>query len=326
MRPLVTSGIVVALGVGISAAVLHMPGTSFRGPLPPLSPSQIVLRDTLQHDIERLAGEIGERNMNRFHSLELAADFLESSLASAGYTVQRQPYRVDGMTVSNLEVEIPGSSRADEIVVIGAHYDSVQGSPGANDNATGAAAVLALARTFATRHPARTLRFLEFVNEEPPYFQTEAMGSLVYARRCRQRQERIVAMMSLETIGYYADEPGSQHYPFPFHLFYPSIGNFIGFVGNVRSGRLVRAAIDSFRRAARFPSEGVATFSTIPGVGWSDQWAFWQQDYPGIMVTDTAPYRYPHYHTVDDTPDKVDDDRLALVVEGLTRVVGDLVS
>lgn len=325
MRLLVTSGTVIALGVGISAAMLHMPGTSFRGPLPPLSPSQIVLRDTLNRDVERLAGEIGERNMNRFHSLELAADFLEASLAAAGYAVHRHTYDALGQSVSNLEVEIQGSSRADEIVVIGAHYDSVQGSPGANDNATGAAAVLALARTFAKATPSRTLRFLEFVNEEPPYFQTEAMGSLVYARRCRQRQERIVAMVSLETLGYYADARGSQHYPFPFHLFYPSIGNFIGFVGNIRSGRLVRAAIDSFRRAARFPSEGVATFSTIPGVGWSDQWAFWQQGYPGIMVTDTAPYRYPHYHTVEDTPEQIDYERLAHVVDGLQHVVHDLV-
>jgi hypothetical protein len=325
MRGLVRGGIVIALGVGIPAVMLPMPGASFRGALPALTPSQAELRDALRRDVEQLADTIGERHMARLHSLELAADFLEASLAAAGYTVRRHPYDAFGTSVSNLEVEIPGSSRADEVVVIGAHYDSVQGSPGANDNATGAAAVLALARAFAKATPSRTLRFLEFVNEEPPYFQTDAMGSLMYARRCRQRRERIVAMASLETIGYYADEPGSQSYPFPFHFFYPSTGNFIGFVGDLRSRRLVRQAIGSFRRAAQFPSEGVATLATIPGVGWSDQWAFWQQGYPGIMVTDTAPFRYPHYHTGEDMPERIGYERLARVVDGLRRVVHDLV-
>jgi hypothetical protein len=149
------------------------------------------------------------------------------------------------------------------------------------------------------------------------------MGSFVYARRCRQREERIVAMMSLETIGYYADESGSQHYPFPFQWFYPSTGNFIGFVGDLRSRHVVRQAIDSFRHAARFPSEGVATLATIPGVGWSHQWAFWQHGYPGIMVTDTAPFRYPAYHTAHDRPDQINYERLARVVDGLARVIQD---
>jgi Zn-dependent M28 family amino/carboxypeptidase len=224
----------------------------------------------------------------------------------------------------NVEAEIAGSERRDEVVIVGAHYDSVEGTTGANDNASGVAAMLALARTLAMRHPRTTLRFVAFANEEPPYFQTKDMGSVVYAERCKQRGERVVAMLSLETIGFYSDARGSQKYPPPLAALYPDTGNFIGFVGDRSSAALVRRAVATFRGATRFPSEGAALFAWLPGVGWSDQWSFWQAGYPAIMVTDTAPFRYPHYHTVADTPDKLDYDRMARVVTGLQRVVEDL--
>ena len=151
------------------------------------------------------------------------------------------------------------------------------------------------------------------------------MGSLVYALACRQRRENVVAMISLETIGYFDDAKGSQSYPPPFSLFYPSTGNFIAFVGNYSSRRLVRRSVASFRRHTEFPSEGAALPSFIPGVGWSDQWAFWQAGYPALMVTDTAPFRYPDYHRPSDTPDKIDHERMARVVDGLEAVVRELV-
>ena len=188
------------------------------------------------------------------------------------------------------------------------------------------AATLALARAFAGRHGERTLRLVFFVNEEPPHFQTASMGSWVHARRCRQRGEKVVAMLSLETIGYFSDEAGSQRYPAPFSLFYPSTGDFIAFVGNYASRRLVREVVGSFRRRARFPSEGGALPGFIPGIGWSDHWAFWQEGYPALMVTDTAPFRYPYYHSVYDTPDRLDYDRMARVVSGLEGVVEDLLN
>jgi len=293
--------------------------------MPPLTAQEIDLRDALRRDVEKLAGEIGERNVWRYRALAAAADFLEGSLAKHFYDVCRQGYEVAGVTCYNIEVEIQGADRANEIVVIGAHYDTVEGSPGANDNATGAAAVLALAHLLARKKTSRTLRFVEFVNEEPPYFQSPDMGSVVYAKHCRNRGEKIVAMLSLETIGYYSDEKGSQHYPFPFSLFYPSTGNFIGFVGNTSSADLVRKVVASFRQHAKYPSEGGALPSAVPGIGFSDQWSFWEQGYPAVMVTDTAPYRYPYYHTRNDTPDKVRYDHMAKVVAGLERVVADIV-
>jgi len=187
------------------------------------------------------------------------------------------------------------------------------------------AAVIELARLIAAEKPARTLRLVAFVNEEPPFYHSDAMGSRHYARRSKERGENILAMLSLETIGYYSDWPGSQRYPFPLGFFYPSTGNFIAFVSNLSSRVLLHEAIASFRRHAGIPSEGVAAPAFIPGVDWSDHWSFWREDWAALMVTDTAPYRYPHYHSAQDTPDKVDYERLARVVTGLHGMLRELV-
>jgi hypothetical protein len=314
--------LVLLAGLGLWGwfVMVHMPGESHHGPLQSLG------SEALRAHVEKLAGEIGERNLDRYEGLTAAAAYIEGCWRQYGYEVRRQSYEVYGKTCDNLEVEVAGGSRRAEIVVIGAHYDSVVGSPGANDNGTGVAGLLALSQVFRGTSPARTLRFVAFVNEEPPYFQTDLMGSRVYARRSRERGEAIAAMLSLETIGYYTDAADSQKYPPPFSLFYPSTGNFIGFVGNLRSRALLKEVVASFRRNAEFPSEGAALPEFVPGAGWSDQWSFWQEGYPALMVTDTAPFRYPHYHMRQDTADKVKFDRMALVVAGLEKVIAELAS
>jgi hypothetical protein len=309
---------------GSIAFMIRMPGRSHGGPLPPLTAQEHELRDRLRRHVGRLAGEIGERNLFRPAALEAAAGHVEASLRELGDRVVSEAFMAEGHSVRTVLAERPGTGPRREIVLVGAHYDSVLGSPGANDNATGVAALLELARLLAGAGRERTLRFVAFVNEEPPFYLGEAMGSLHHARRAREGGDAIVAMFSLETIGYYSDAPGSQSYPFPLSVFYPSTGNFIGFVGNMRSRGLVRSAIGSFRRHTAFPSEGAALPAVIPGVGWSDHWSFWQAGYPALMVTDTALYRYPAYHAADDTPEKVDYERTARVVAGLARVLGDL--
>ena len=304
--------------------MLRMPGRSHEGPLPAMTEPQQALRAELEADVRKLAQEIGERNTRHAARLEAAARHVASRLAPAG-TVLRQEYLVDRTTCANVEVEIAGGARKGEIVVIGGHYDSADGCPGANDNATGAAAVIALARRFAGAHPTRTLRFVGFVNEEPPFFAGEAMGSAVYVKRCAARGENVVAMLSLETLGCYLDEPGSQRYPVSLlKLAYPSRGDFVTFVGNVASRSLVRESIGAFRANAAFPSEGAALPGWVPGVGWSDHVAFWEHGFPAAMVTDTAPFRYAQYHTPQDTVERVDFDRLARVVDGLAAVVARL--
>lgn len=301
--------------------VLYMPGHSYVGPLPALGTEAMTLRGHLAQHVRTLAGEIGERHIWRPAALAQAVRYIEATWHSQGYTVARQSFQVDGQTVYNLAAELPGGARRDEIVLVGGHYDSVRGSPGANDNATGIAAVLELARLLAGQQLARTVRFVAFVNEEAPFFQHDTMGSWVYARRSRTRGEQIVAMFSVETIGSYSDALGSQHYPFPFGLFYPRTGSFIGFVGNIASRALVHRSLAAFRQHTAFPSEGVAAPGWMTGIGWSDHWAFWQEGYAAVMITDTALFRYAPYHTRHDTPDQIDYDRTARVVAGLARVV-----
>jgi hypothetical protein len=301
-----------------------MAGHSYKGPFEPLSEHELAIRGQLKSHVVTLAGTIGERNMFRYQALTASANYISQTLQGMGYTVREQVFPVEGIEVRNLEAELQGTSHPEEIILVGAHYDSVLGSPGANDNATGVAALLVLARLAQQQRFARTLRFVAFVNEEPPYFQSAYMGSRVYASESARRGEQITAMLSLETIGYYSDEKGSQSYPFPLNFVYSSPGNFIGFVGNLASRRLVRRIVAAFREHARFPSEAVAAPSIIPGIGWSDHWSFWQEGYPGVMVTDTAPYRYEQYHTPRDTPEIIDYERTARVVEGLGHVVGDL--
>lgn len=306
---------------------LKSPGKSHRGPLPEADEHLRSLAAELRKHVVHIAEEIGERNIRRRpRELAMAADWIEAELAAMGYKVKRQEYDVSGVTCCNLEAEILGAKLPQEIVVIGAHYDSVPGTPGANDNGSGVAAMLSLARRFAQQKTDRTLRFVAFVNEEPPYFQTKDMGSWVYAKACRKRNEKVTAMLSLETIGYYDDREGSQKYPPLFSLLYPSTGNFIGFVGNMASAELVGQVVATFREHEKFPSEAGAFPEAIPGVGFSDQWSFWQEGYPALMVTDTAMFRYPHYHEPEDTVDKIDFERTARVVRGLGSVVSGLVS
>ena len=309
--------------------MVKVPGASYRGALKPLAGEEPLVAANLRRHIAAIASR--EHNVFQFAELEASVQYIEKTLSGLGYAVAAQRYTVQesqlvsrAVEVRNVEVEVRGGARASEIVIVGAHYDSVFGAPGANDNGSGVAAVLELARLLKGAEPARTLRFVTFVNEEPPFAHSDAMGSRQYARRARERGENVVAMFSLETIGHYAEHAGSQRFPFPFGFFYPSTGNFVAFVSNLSSRALLHEALASFRRHGAFPSEGVAAPAFIPGVDWSDHWSFWKEGYPALMVTDTAPFRYPHYHTMQDTPDKVDYERLARVVTGLHGMLREL--
>lgn len=318
MKLLIILASVLALVV-IVILVMKMPGRSFAGPAPPLDVAQNALRDALKRDVAQLA----ERNVLNEKAYAEAADFIERSLREAGYATERQAFLAEGVVCANIVAERRGTSG--EIVVIGAHYDTVEGSPGADDNGSGVAGLLALARKFAHAQPRSTLRFVAFANEEPPYFMTNLMGSYRYAQRCHERGEKIVAMLSLESIGYYRDAPGSQQYPAGLEHVFPDRGNFVAFASNLGSRGLLHDCIETFRAHATVPSEGASLPESVPGVAWSDQWSFWRFGYPAVMVTDTAPYRNPNYHTERDVPETLDYERFARVVEGLGSVVSSLV-
>jgi Zn-dependent M28 family amino/carboxypeptidase len=319
--------VVLLSGLGVAGVLwfmLYVPGQRHQGPLPPLTAEEWDLAGRLRRHVEAIASK--PHNIWYYAELESAARYLEATLKSLGYELAPQPYVVDGRTVRNIAVTIPSrSADGAQTVVIGAHYDSAGDAPGANDNGSGVAALLELARLLKVLGPARhQLRLVLFVNEEPPYYRTADMGSWRFARLLAERREPVRAMLSLETLGAYSDTVGSQQYPAPFGLFFPSTANFIAFVGTPRARRLVHEAIGSFRRHTRFPTRGGVAPAVVPGIDWSDHWSFGQFGYPAIMVTDTALYRYPHYHLPSDTPDKIDYERLARVTKGLEHVIRDM--
>lgn len=309
--------------VGYVGYATWMPGASFNGPRPERSPQREALQLRLRTHVEKLAREIGARNLDEPLNLRAARDYIGEVLAPFARSPEHlrlEDVGAAGGHAQNVILDIPGA-KGSSIVLVGAHYDSCGTSPGANDNGTGVAAALELAGRFSGKPAANTVRVVLFTNEEPPFFKRPGMGSRVSARNARSQGERIVAMLSLETMGYYSDSPGSQKYPWPLGLLYPSRGNFVAFVGDLDSRTLVHESIRSFREAVDFPSEGAALPSTFPGVDWSDHWAFRQEGYPAIMVTDTAVYRDPHYHQPTDTSERLDYEGLAVVTEGLERVI-----
>ncbi|MDW8343628.1 MAG: M28 family peptidase [Verrucomicrobiae bacterium] len=316
-------GLIVLVSLVVYAGGRYM---SDCGPPPvrQVEPLATGMPDRLREHVVMLADRIGPRHVFAPRTLQAAADYIESQWQQQGYRVTRHTYEVAGVPCHNLEINLTGQTRALDVVLIGAHYDSIPESPGANDNGSGVAVLLELSRWAAAESSGwkRTVRFVAFVNEEPPWFQTEQMGSRVYARACREAGQNIVAMLSLETMGYFSDQPGSQQFPNPlFYLFYPRRGNFIGLVSNFTSRPLLQSVSRAFRSATELPVECCATFAAIPGVDWSDHGSFWREGYRAIMVTDTAPYRYPHYHRMSDTPDKIDYVKLAEVMRGLQRVI-----
>jgi Zn-dependent M28 family amino/carboxypeptidase len=289
------------------------------------------LERRLMSHVTHLALTIGPRHLDRPEALEAAAVYIEEQLRACGLDVEHESYQVRSAagelrTARNLIAELPGEESASDapatIVLIGAHYDTVPDCPGANDNGTGVAALIEIARalTGGGERPTNTLRFVAFVNEEPPYFNEGTMGSQHHARQARQRGDDIIAMLSLETIGCYSDVPGSQQYPFPFDRFYPDTGNFLTVVGNLGSRSLVTQVMRHFMAACDFPIEGAAAPASVPGVGWSDHRSFWQQGYRAIMLTDTAPFRYAEYHEPDDLPDRIHPRAFARAVDGIVAV------
>jgi Zn-dependent M28 family amino/carboxypeptidase len=280
------------------------------------------LSDNLRRHVDRLAGLIGPRHVECPRALEAAATLIQSELHGCGLRVERQEYQAAGATVANLVGEIIGEGQPGEIVVVGAHYDTLDTTPGADDNASAVAVLIEAARM--TRYlgpPRRTVRFVAFACEEPPHFYTDEMGSQVYARQCWTRRERITGMICLEMVGYFTATAGSQQMPAAIPRWlrraFPRQGDFVAAVGNLRSWRLVWQFRRGFRRATRLPLYAIALPERIRDIGLSDNSSFWDQGYPALMVTDTSYLRNPHYHLPSDTPDTLDYDSMAGVAVGV---------
>ncbi|MFL6673456.1 MAG: M28 family peptidase [Massilia sp.] len=267
-----------------------------------------------------------EHNTATPAALERAARHIESTLAAEGYQVHRQQYRAGGQLVRNIEVSlanVAAQARPARIFIVGAHYDSAPGAPGANDNGSGTAAVLELARLLKNMQPGQgtELKFVFFVNEEPPWFMGEEMGSMRHAKELHRQGQKVEGALILETVGWYSQARHSQRLPPGLEGRYPDTGNFIAFVGTLESSRLVGQALAAFRAASDFPAQGLAAPAYVEGVTLSDHASYNRYGYPALMITDTAFLRYPYYHTAGDTEDKLDYESMARVVNGLARTI-----
>jgi Zn-dependent M28 family amino/carboxypeptidase len=284
------------------------------------------LADRLHTHVDRLAGLIGPRHPGKPVALEAAAAYVECEFRSLGDAVERQSYDAGGVNVSNLVIERCGSQSPREIVILGAHYDTIPPTPGADDNASAVAVLIEAARLLRGAIPGRTVRFVAFTCEEPPHFHLQTMGSQVYARSCRSRNEQIVAMLCLEMVGFYTKAPGSQQVPpaIPKMLrwAFPRRGNFLAAVGNLRSWRLAWTFRRGFKRATRFPLFPVVLPEAIHEIRRSDNSSFWDQGYPALMLTDTSFLRNPHYHLPSDTPETLDYNSMADVTVGVAGALG----
>ena len=319
--------VVVALVVGILFIfyAVGMPGESVDANLPELTPELSGMSERLQQHVYHLSVNIGERSAGLPTKLNETADYIQKEFESYGYIPTNRVFGEDNFR--NIEVDLYGRDKIDEILVIGAHYDTRWLTPGADDNASGIAGLLEIARSISGKRFPRTIRFIAFANEEVPSYRREEMGSMASAKRSYSRTEIIAGMISLEMIGYYSDEPGTQRYPRIFRRFYPEEGNFIAFISNLSSRDFQLRAISYFRELEIFPSEGIALPEwTERNIRRSDHASYWYYDYPAIMVTDTANYRNRNYHRSSDRYDTLDYDSMARVVEGLAVVVERLAS
>ncbi len=281
------------------------------------------IKSNLMATVKYLSQDIGQRSYLDVDKLNRAADYIEKKFRSYGCELKRQPFNYQGNTYYNIICEIKGTeARDDGILVVGAHYDTVVGTPGADDNASGVAGLLELTRLAALNPFQRTVRFAAFSLEEPPIFMTKNMGSYIYAKSLRNEDVKVYGMISLEMLGYYSERKGSQYYPFPFFKwFYPDKGNFIAFVGNISSRSFTIRVKKLFKSVSSLPVESLNAFSIVPGVNFSDHLNFWEFGYPAFMITDTAFYRNPNYHALGDIPETLDYDRMAELVSGLYRAL-----
>jgi len=283
------------------------------------------VKGNLKKTVYYLAEEIGPRSYSQTDALKKTTDYIKSALNGYGYEVSVQAYSVHERTFENIYVVRKGAVLPEKILVVGAHYDTVPGTPGADDNASGVAGLLELARLFADEQPDKTIHFVAFALEEPPFFRTKQMGSYVYAKKLNDERSDVEGMICLESMGFFRDGPDSQLFPLPFlRFFYPTTGNYITFVSDFHSKGFLNRAKNAFRQGSSLPVESLSSFALIPGIDFSDHRSFWKFGYEAIMVTDTAFYRNPNYHGIGDIPSTLDYERLADVVVGLKASIREL--
>jgi hypothetical protein len=290
-------------------------------PLPALTEEERDRVGRLKATVQHLSVEIGERNIAQSWNLASATDDLAIALEKIGYDVQRQGLVAGDAVVQNIAVHVTGGERGGEAYVVGAHYDTAAGASGADDDASGVAVLMELARLFHDRKAKRALHFAFFVNGEAPYFETDQMGSLVYAKSLKALGLTVKGMLSLDGLGVYGEGPPVRPYPVTVPP-YPASSDFLALIGNEASRPLLEQVSASLRDAG----SGVPVIASVleaemPLARGSDHWAFWKLGMPALLLTDAGEYRYKDYHQKTDQPANLDFERLARVVTALQKTL-----
>lgn len=276
--------------------------------------------ERLRGHVERFSTHFAPRNYKRVWNLDKCAGYIADEFALAGGEVSEQVFEVRGKTYRNV-IAFFGPETASRIVV-GAHYDGCQDTPGADDNASGAAGLIELAHLLGRARLEQRVELVAFTLEEPPFFGTPDMGSARHAAKLRGEGVEVEAMICLEMIGYFSDEPGSQRFPSAMlKLLYPDKGNYIAIIGSLGDSGLVRKVKASMRGATGLPVHAMCAPKGFPGLDFSDHRNYWAHGYTAVMVTDTAFFRNLNYHQDSDTADTLDYDRMAKVVLGVYEAV-----
>jgi len=288
-------------------------------------PGQTVSVDParLEAEVRELSEQIPPRDQTHLNNLDQAAAYIHARLVETGGRVSDQPFTISGNTYRNVICSVGPESN--ERIIVGAHYDSYHGYPAADDNASGVAGLIELARLLSRTSLPLQIDLVAFTLEEPPYFGTAHMGSVMHAQSLREHGISVKAMVSLEMIGYFSDAPDSQSFPISLlRAIYPSQGNFIAVVGSVGEGALVRRVKRAMSGSSTLPVYSIDAPRFVPGVDFSDHLSYWKAGYEALMITDTAFYRNHNYHTANDTSEKLDYRRMAMVVAGVYGAVIDL--
>jgi Zn-dependent M28 family amino/carboxypeptidase len=277
----------------------------------------------LESHVRMLSENLTPRDAPHTENLDRVALYIRQEFGQAGGRVLDQPYQVGDATYRNIIAAFGPETR--ERIVVGAHYDAAGPRPGADDNASGVAGLVELAHLLGKTELPIGVELVAYTLEEPPFFRSEYMGSAVHARALKKEGALVRVMFSLEMIGYFSDAPDSQRFPSPaLRLFYPTKGDFISVVGKMGQALLVRRVKRAMRGSSSLPVYSINAPRFVPGVDFSDHMNYWEADYPAVMITDTAFYRNPNYHTTADTAEKLDYGRMAQVVEGVYAAVSEL--
>lgn len=282
--------------------------------------SAVVSPERLHAHVIMLSETLSPRDYTQPRNLDACADYIAEDFKRAGATVTFQPYEALGRRYRNVIGRF-GVGLGNKLVV-GAHYDANSGTPGADDNASGVAALIELAYLIGSHPPTREIELVGYTVEEPPFYGSELMGSAIHAKSLAAAGEAISGVIALEMVGYFADARGSQSYPsILLRLIYPSRGNFIAVAGRSDQGDWIKAVKIRMRGATDLPVCSIRAPAMLPGIDFSDHRNYWPQGYPAVMITDTAFYRNRAYHEATDTADRLDYTRMAKVVVGLYEVV-----